>query len=88
MAGARLPRTKTAEISVDGRNFTQFPNNIPFGWNQAGGCLVIIDDETAFYAGGENNHKGPSINDVHIMGERGAGPKADHGIIIYKVAGL
>ena len=62
MAGGRAPRTKTVEISVDGKNFTQLPStaNIPYGWNQAGGCVVIIDDETVFYAGGENSHKGPS----------------------------
>ena len=59
------------ETSVDGRNFTQMPNLIPFGWNQAGGCAVIIDDETVFYAGGENSFKGPSTNDVHSRGKRG-----------------
>ena len=85
--GSEPPKSKTVEISVDGKNFTQLPD-IPFGWNQQGGCLVIIDEETVFFAGGENNHKGPSIYDVHIMGEREAGPKADHGIVIYKLAGL
>ena len=59
------------EMSVDGSNFTRpSPNNIPFGWNQAGGCLVIIDDETVFYAGGQNNFKGPLTNDVHTRRER------------------
>ena len=59
------------ETSVDGINFTQMPNRIPFGWNQAGGCVVIIDDETVFYAGGENSAQGPSTNDVQARGERG-----------------
>ena len=73
MAGGRAPRTRILETSVDGRNFTQMPNSlrIPFGWNQGGGCVVIIDDETVFFAGGENSAQGPSTNDVQTRGERG-----------------
>ena len=35
---------------------------IPYGFNQMGGCLVIIDDETVFYAGGMSGKNYDNIN--------------------------
>ena len=56
MAGSQNPRTRNVEMSQDGgKNFTDLPM-LP-GRNQYGACLVIIDDETVFYAGGINSKK-------------------------------
>ena len=52
MAGSQSPKSRTVEMSHNnGKNFTSFPI-IPYGRNQYGACLVIVDDETVFYAGG------------------------------------
>ena len=61
IAGSGSPRSRTVEISNDGKNFTEM-ERIPYGFNQMGGCLVIIDDETVFYAGGMSGKNYDNIN--------------------------
>ena len=52
MAGSGSPRSRTVEISQNGgKNFSQL-QNVPYG--KLGACLTIIDEDTAFYAGGQN----------------------------------
>ena len=52
MAGSQQPKSRTVEMSHNGgNNFTSFPI-IPYGRNQLGACLVIVDDDKVFYAGG------------------------------------
>ena len=52
MAGSQAPKSRIVEMSNDGgKIFTSFPI-VPYGRNQYGACLVIVDDEMVFYAGG------------------------------------
>ena len=57
MAGSQSPKSRIVEMSQNGgNNFTSLPI-IPYGRNQYGACLVIVDDETVFYAGGYTSKK-------------------------------
>ena len=75
MAGSISPPTRTVEMSTDGGVSFQSLADIPWGAptepETAGPCVVILDENTAFIAGGadgvSNNHRSAKLSACLLM---------------------